>query len=65
MNEFIEILPYVALISDDSSEFVYFVEVKAKACCEKIVTDTYSHTLNSGKKYFLGKDLQGTIKEVK
>ena len=56
--EFIEIPSYVALISDDSSEPVYFVKVEAKGICEEIMTDTYGHTLNSGEKYFRGKYLQ-------
>ena len=56
--EFIEIPSYVALISDDSSEPVYFVKVEAKANCEEIMTDTYGHTLNSGEKYFWEKYLQ-------
>ena len=48
----------MALISDDSSEPVYFVKVVAKRICEEIMTDTYGHTLNSGEKYFRGKYLQ-------
>ena len=50
--EFVEIPSYVALIFDNSSEPVYFVKVEAKGICEKIMTDTYGHTLSSGKKYF-------------
>ena len=56
--EFIEIPSYVALISDDSSEPVYFVKVGTKGICEEIMIDTYGHTLNSGEKYFRGKYLQ-------
>ena len=56
--EFIEILSYVALISDDLSEPVQFVKVEAKGICEEIMTDTYGHTSNSGEKYFRGKYLQ-------
>ena len=56
--EFVEIPSYVALISDNSSEPVYFVKVEAKEICEKIMTDTYDHTLSSGEKYFWGKYLQ-------
>ena len=56
--EFIEIPSFVALISDGSSEPVYFVKVEAKANFEEIMTDTYGHTLNLREKYFLGKYLQ-------
>ena len=42
--EFIEIPSYLALISDDSSEPVYFVKVEAKANCDEIMTDTYGVT---------------------
>ena len=56
--ELIEIPSYITLISDDSSEPVYFVKVEAKGNREEIMTDTYGHTLNSGEKYFWGKYLQ-------
>ena len=57
-KQFIEIPSYVALISDDSSEPVYFVRVEAKGICEEIMTDAYGHTLILGKKYFPEKYLQ-------
>ena len=41
-----------------SLETVYFVKLEAKGICEEIMTDTYSHTLNSEEKYFWGKYLQ-------
>ena len=50
--EFVEIPSYVALISDNSSEPFYFVKVEAKEIFEKIMTDTYGHTLSSGQKHF-------------
>ena len=43
--EFIEIPSCVGLISDDSSEPVYFVKVEAKWMCNEIMADTYGHTL--------------------
>ena len=52
--EFVEIPSYVALISDNSLEPVYFVKVEAKGICEKIMTDTYGHTLSSDKNIFEG-----------
>ena len=56
--EFNEVPFYVALISDNSSEPVYFVKVEAKEICEEIITGAYGHTINSGEKYFRGKYLQ-------
>ena len=56
--EIVQIPSYVALISDNSSEPVYFVKVEAKGICEKITTNTYGHTLSSGEKYFRGKFLR-------
>ena len=50
--EFVEIPSYVALISDNSSEPFYFVKLEAKGIFEKIMTDTYGHTLSSGQKHF-------------
>ena len=48
--EFIVIRFYVALISDDSSEPVYFVKVEAKGNREEIMAHTYGPTLNLGEK---------------
>ena len=48
--EFIEIPSCVGLISDDSSEPVYFVKVEAKWMCNEIMADTYGHTLSIKKR---------------
>ena len=58
MDEFIEIPSYVALISDDPSEPVYFAKVETKANFEEIMTDTYGRTLNLGEILFWGKHLR-------
>ena len=43
--EFIEIPSYIALISHNSTEPVYFLKVEAKGIGEKIMTNTYGHML--------------------
>ena len=42
----------------DSSEPAYFVKVETKGIYEEIMSDTYGHTVNSGEKYFWGKNLR-------